>query len=171
MSAQDKSIQYPIQMKAKWWYWPLLILGSVMVVGGIIGVIVLQKGQADEQIDRIYQGKFITFEMVFHVSQRKVPLFVGYNQEDGRWGFCGQVCGSNCKQVKGEQYAKLALDYYYYPRSFMAGGSGYPLPGWTNLYLTCHRIDNGNYLAGTASENQTLAPHTNITRLKQKHRI
>jgi hypothetical protein len=41
MGAQDKSIQYPIQMKTKWWYWPLLILGSVMVVGGIIGVIVL----------------------------------------------------------------------------------------------------------------------------------
>jgi hypothetical protein len=41
MNVQDKTIQYPTQMKAKWWYWPLLILGSVMVVGGIVGVIVL----------------------------------------------------------------------------------------------------------------------------------
>jgi hypothetical protein len=40
MSIQDKSIQHPIQMKVKWWYWPLLALGSVMVVGGIVGVIV-----------------------------------------------------------------------------------------------------------------------------------
>jgi hypothetical protein len=40
MSAQDKSIQYS-EVKGKWWYWPLLVLGSVMVVGGIIGVIVL----------------------------------------------------------------------------------------------------------------------------------
>jgi len=41
MSAQDKSIQYPAQVTMKWWYWPVLILGSVMVVGGIVGVIVL----------------------------------------------------------------------------------------------------------------------------------
>ena len=41
MSAQDKSIQYSVPMKGKWWYWPLLILGSVMVVGGIVGVVVL----------------------------------------------------------------------------------------------------------------------------------
>jgi hypothetical protein len=41
MTVQDKSIQSSTQMKLKWWYWPLLILGSVMVVGGIIGAIVL----------------------------------------------------------------------------------------------------------------------------------
>jgi len=41
MSAQGKSIQYPAQVTMKWWYWPMLILGSVMVAGGIIGVIVL----------------------------------------------------------------------------------------------------------------------------------
>ena len=41
MSVQDKSIPYPAQMKVKWWYWSLLILGSVMVVGGIVGIIVL----------------------------------------------------------------------------------------------------------------------------------
>ncbi|MFH0768323.1 MAG: hypothetical protein V1932_01990 [Chloroflexota bacterium] len=41
MSVQDKSIQSSAQMKAKWWYWPLLILGSVMIVGGIVSVIVL----------------------------------------------------------------------------------------------------------------------------------
>jgi hypothetical protein len=41
MTVQDKSIQYSAQMKLKWWYWPVLILGSVMVVGGIVYVIVL----------------------------------------------------------------------------------------------------------------------------------
>jgi hypothetical protein len=41
MVIQEKSVQYPAQVKIKWWYWPLLTLGSVMVVGGIIGVIVL----------------------------------------------------------------------------------------------------------------------------------
>jgi len=41
MGVQEKSAQYSAQVRAKWWYWPLLILGSVMVVGGIIGVIVL----------------------------------------------------------------------------------------------------------------------------------
>ncbi len=41
MSVQDKSIQYSAQVNMKWWYWPLRILGSVMVVGGIVGVIVL----------------------------------------------------------------------------------------------------------------------------------
>jgi hypothetical protein len=38
MSVQDKSIAL---VKMKWWYWPVLILGSVMVVGGIVSVIVL----------------------------------------------------------------------------------------------------------------------------------
>jgi hypothetical protein len=37
MTVQDKSIA---QMKLKWWYWPMLILGSVMVIGGIVWVIV-----------------------------------------------------------------------------------------------------------------------------------
>jgi hypothetical protein len=41
MGVQEKSAQYTAQVKTKWWYWPLLILGSVMVVGGIVGVIVL----------------------------------------------------------------------------------------------------------------------------------
>ncbi len=41
MAVQEKSIQYPAQVKTKWWYWPLLILGSVMVVGGIVWVVVL----------------------------------------------------------------------------------------------------------------------------------
>jgi len=41
MSAQDKSIHYLPQVKMKWWFLPLLILGSVMVAGGIVGVIVL----------------------------------------------------------------------------------------------------------------------------------
>jgi hypothetical protein len=41
MSVQDKPFQYSAQVKIKWWYWSLLILGSVMVVGGIVGVIVL----------------------------------------------------------------------------------------------------------------------------------
>ena len=40
MSVQEKSIQ-SAHVKAKWWYWPLLILGSVMVIGGIVWVIVL----------------------------------------------------------------------------------------------------------------------------------
>jgi hypothetical protein len=41
MGVQDKSIQYSTQVKIKRWYWYVLILGSVMVVGGIISVIVL----------------------------------------------------------------------------------------------------------------------------------
>jgi hypothetical protein len=41
MGVQEKSARYSDQVKPKWWYWPLLILGSVMVVGGIVGVIVL----------------------------------------------------------------------------------------------------------------------------------
>jgi len=39
MGVQEKSAQYTAQLK--WWYWPVLILGSLMVVGGIVGVIVL----------------------------------------------------------------------------------------------------------------------------------
>ena len=41
MSVHEQSTQYSAQVKMKWWYLPLLILGSVMVAGGIIGVIVL----------------------------------------------------------------------------------------------------------------------------------
>jgi len=41
MSVQEKSTQYSTKVTSKWWYLPLLILGSVMVVGGIVGVIVL----------------------------------------------------------------------------------------------------------------------------------
>jgi hypothetical protein len=41
MSVQDKSIQYSDKVKIKWWYWSLLILGSVVLVGGIVGVIVI----------------------------------------------------------------------------------------------------------------------------------
>lgn len=40
MSFKDKSIQYSPQGRLKWWYWPLLTLGFVMVVGGILFVIV-----------------------------------------------------------------------------------------------------------------------------------
>jgi len=40
MGVQEKSAQYSAQVKMKWWYWPMLILGSVMIVGGIIWVIV-----------------------------------------------------------------------------------------------------------------------------------
>ncbi len=41
MSILNKSIEYSAQVKMKWWYWPLLILGSVIVVGGVVGAIVL----------------------------------------------------------------------------------------------------------------------------------
>jgi hypothetical protein len=41
MTVQDKSIEYTDHVKAKWWHWFLLILGSIMVVGGIAGAIVL----------------------------------------------------------------------------------------------------------------------------------
>jgi len=41
MSIQEKSAQYSTQVKMKWWYWLGLILGSVMIVGGIVWVIVL----------------------------------------------------------------------------------------------------------------------------------
>jgi hypothetical protein len=29
------------KMKIKWWYWPWLVLGSVMVVSGIVFIIIL----------------------------------------------------------------------------------------------------------------------------------
>jgi hypothetical protein len=41
MSVQEKAIQSSAQVKIKWWYWLMLILGSVMVVGGIVSAIVL----------------------------------------------------------------------------------------------------------------------------------
>jgi hypothetical protein len=41
MSVHEQSIQYSDKVKIKRWYWYLLILGSVMVVGGIIGLIVI----------------------------------------------------------------------------------------------------------------------------------
>lgn len=41
MSVQDNSIQSSAQMKVKRWYWALLILGSEVVVSGIVCVIVL----------------------------------------------------------------------------------------------------------------------------------
>ena len=76
MSVQDKSIQYSSQVKPKWWYWSLLVLGSVMVVGGIITVIVLQKGQTDEPMDWICSVDFIPLELDFHVFPGKVCLFM-----------------------------------------------------------------------------------------------
>jgi hypothetical protein len=41
MSVQDKAIQNSDPAKMKRWYWPVLILGSVMVIGGIVWAIVL----------------------------------------------------------------------------------------------------------------------------------
>jgi hypothetical protein len=41
MSILNKSVEFCPRIKMKWWYWPLLILGSVMVIGGIIAAIVL----------------------------------------------------------------------------------------------------------------------------------
>jgi hypothetical protein len=41
MGAQEKVIPYSSPAKMKWWHWLMLILGSVMIIGGIISVIVL----------------------------------------------------------------------------------------------------------------------------------
>jgi hypothetical protein len=41
MRVQDKAIQYSTHVKIKRWYWPLLILGSAMVIGGIVWAIIL----------------------------------------------------------------------------------------------------------------------------------
>ncbi len=41
MSIHEKTIQYSAPVKMKWWYLPMLILGSAMVIGGIVGAIVL----------------------------------------------------------------------------------------------------------------------------------
>jgi hypothetical protein len=38
MSVHAKSLT---QVKMKWWFWPMLILGSAMVVGGITWAIIL----------------------------------------------------------------------------------------------------------------------------------
>ena len=100
MGTQDKTIHYSTRAKMKWWYWLMLILGSMMIIIGVVWVIVQQKGQPHEKIDGIFQVNFITLEVDFYVSQRKVRLFVGQNQEDGRWWFCHPVCGGHCKQVK-----------------------------------------------------------------------
>jgi len=35
MGVQEKSVQ------VRWWYWPVLILGSVMIIGGFVYVIVV----------------------------------------------------------------------------------------------------------------------------------
>jgi len=40
MNAQDKTIHDFTPAKMKWWYWPMLILGSVMIIGGTVWVIV-----------------------------------------------------------------------------------------------------------------------------------
>jgi hypothetical protein len=40
MSTLNKSVQYSIPVKMKWWYMPMLILGSVMFIGGIVWVVV-----------------------------------------------------------------------------------------------------------------------------------
>jgi len=41
MSVHEQSTQYSAQVKMKWWYLPLLILGSVMVIGGIVAFIAI----------------------------------------------------------------------------------------------------------------------------------
>jgi len=41
MSVHEQSIQYSDKVKIKRWHWYLLILASVMVIGGIVGLIVL----------------------------------------------------------------------------------------------------------------------------------
>jgi len=41
MSVVEQSIQYSDKVKIKRWYWYLLILGSVMVVGGIAWMVFL----------------------------------------------------------------------------------------------------------------------------------
>ena len=46
MNVQDKSIQNSAQVNIKWWYWSLLILGLLMVIGGIVFAIVFYVGPA-----------------------------------------------------------------------------------------------------------------------------
>jgi len=41
MGVQDKAVEYTATAKMKWWYLPMLVLGSVMVIGGIIAAVVL----------------------------------------------------------------------------------------------------------------------------------
>jgi len=41
ISAQDKAIQNFTRVKMKWWHWLMLILGSVMIVGGTIWEIII----------------------------------------------------------------------------------------------------------------------------------
>ena len=90
MSVQDKSIQYSTQTKAKWWYWPLLILGSVMVVGGIAGVIVLQKGQPNERIDRICRVDFIQIVWIFISSQGRYAYLWANTKKLNDLGYNGR---------------------------------------------------------------------------------
>jgi hypothetical protein len=40
MGAQEKAIQYSAQAKMKWWYWLMLISGSLMIIGGVVSVFV-----------------------------------------------------------------------------------------------------------------------------------
>jgi len=41
MDVQEKVLQPFAQAKAKWWYWPLLTLGSITLVGGIVWLIIV----------------------------------------------------------------------------------------------------------------------------------
>ena len=77
MSVQDKSIQSSAQVKIKRWYWPLLILGSMMVAGGIVGVIILQKGgqYANFALDHwCYPIDFVAAGSSSQLHSRPVPL-------------------------------------------------------------------------------------------------
>jgi hypothetical protein len=40
MSIQDKVVQNSTKGKLKWWYWLLLVIGLVLVIGGTVYVIV-----------------------------------------------------------------------------------------------------------------------------------
>ena len=77
MSVQEQSIQFSARVKIKRWYWPLLILGSMMVVGGIVGVIVLQKGGQYATLalnHRYYPIGFVVAGSSSQLLSRPAPL-------------------------------------------------------------------------------------------------
>jgi hypothetical protein len=41
MNIDEKVISYSTHPKIKWWYWSLLILGCLMIVGGIVFAVIL----------------------------------------------------------------------------------------------------------------------------------
>ena len=41
MSIQDNAMKHTTHIKMKWWFWLLLILGIILIIGGIVYMLVV----------------------------------------------------------------------------------------------------------------------------------